>query len=56
MSSRLKMSTSANAQIISSGRKIRKRKNVSQNVVATGTEHLLAIGAAASLRRVAPPA
>jgi hypothetical protein len=48
MSSRRKMSTSANAQIMSSGRKIRKRKNVSQNVVAMGTAGLLAEG----LRRV----
>src|SRR3954469_17673340 len=35
MSSRRKMSTSAIAQIMARGRKIRNRKKVSQNVVAT---------------------
>jgi hypothetical protein len=35
MSSRRKMSTSANAHIMASGRKIRKRKKFSQNVAAS---------------------
>src|SRR5215204_232958 len=45
MSSRRKMSTSANAHTMASGRKMRKRKNVSQKVVATTSRYSPGLGA-----------